>query len=234
MLQLIDCLEPVTIFEIEGDEVTTKRRLIDAGERLMGRHGIQTPSLYEIALEAGQANKFAVQYYFGNRAGLIEAIFALRMRRINQRRQYCVQRMDALGLQNDLASILEAIFVPLSEQIDESGRHSYARLLLQYASRLDYDPADPDDPFNARRELVIALLCRAAAIVDVRPDEFEFGFTQQHSAMVTGLVARDNYMARGQPVPSIADLIDQTIVMAVPALHALGRRLAQPHERRVP
>lgn len=220
---LTDHLEPVTIFAIHGDEGRTKRRLADAGERLMGSRGIDTPSLQEIAAEAGQANKFAVQYHFGGREGLIDAIFAIRMRHIVARRSALVARAAELGLGDDLASLLEAVFLPMSEQIDEAGQHSYARLLLQYTTRIGFDPYRRDDPFNARRGLAITLMDRMAQLLRLTTAQFELGFAQQHFAMIVGLVARDNFAFRGAPALTVGTLIDHTVGMAVPALEAVAR-----------
>ncbi|MGH6781308.1 MAG: TetR/AcrR family transcriptional regulator, partial [Sphingomonadaceae bacterium] len=51
----------------------TRERLMAAGEALIGLHGIDGVSLEDIARGAGQANKYAVQYHFGSRDGLIQA-----------------------------------------------------------------------------------------------------------------------------------------------------------------
>jgi len=220
MPKLIAHLRPVTLFDIEGDETPSKRRLADAGERLMGTHGIDTPSLQEIAAAAGQANKFAVQYHFGGRDGLIDAIFAIRMRHIVMRRQECIHQAEERGLTDDLGSLLEAVFLPMSEQIDANGHHSYARLLLQYTTRIGFDPHRRDDPFNARRGLAVSLMERMADLLDLTTSQFELAFSQQHFAMIVGLAARDNFAFRGRPILSLEDLIDQTIAMTVPALEA--------------
>ncbi|WP_294313244.1 TetR/AcrR family transcriptional regulator [uncultured Sphingomonas sp.] len=223
MPKLIAHLRPVTLFDIEGDETPSKRRLADAGERLMGTHGIDAPSLQEIAAAAGQANKFAVQYHFGGREGLIDAVFAIRMRHIVARRQECIRLAEERGLMDDLSSLLEAVFLPMSEQVDANGHHSYARLLLQYTTRIGFDPQRRDDPFNARRGLAVTLMERMAGLLNLTAEQFELGFAQQHFAMIVGLAARDNFVFRGRAALSLEELIDQTIAMAVPALEAAAR-----------
>ncbi|MFT3965442.1 MAG: TetR/AcrR family transcriptional regulator [Sphingobium sp.] len=220
---LTPLLKPVTLFDIEGDESCTKRRLIDAGERLMGTHGIDQPSLQDIAAEAGQGNKFAVQYHFGSREGLIDAIFALRMRIIQARRRELVDIAGTRGLADNLACLVEAVFIPMSEQIDRAGRHSYARMLLQYTSRIGFDPTREDDPFNARRAFVVTLMERMAALVGMDYRDFELSFYQQNVAMIVALVARDNMAFRGQRPPSLERLVDQTVSMTVPALAEAAR-----------
>jgi len=223
MPALVPCLKPVTIFGIEGTETLTKRRLIDAGERMMGTQGIDQPSLQDIAAEAGQANKFAVQYHFGSREGLLDAIFALRMRNIQARRLELMGQAEAQGLDRDLACLIEAVFIPMSEQIDEAGRHSYARLVLQYTSRIGFDPGSEDDPFNGRRTYAVVLMERVASLLDMEFSDFEISFYQQNFAMIVALTARDNLAFRGQKVPALDHLLDLTVAMAVPALREAAR-----------
>ena len=51
-----------------------RERLLDTAERLLGEYGIEGVSLRQIAAEAGQGNNSVIQYHFGNKAGLIEAL----------------------------------------------------------------------------------------------------------------------------------------------------------------
>lgn len=213
-----------SIADIAGDESPSKRKLIDAGERLMGIHGIDAPTLQAIAVEAGQANKYAVQYHFGGRDGLIDAIFAVRMRQIRMRRAYLIDLIAENGLDQDLSALIEAVFIPMSEQIDDEGRHSYARFLLQYTSRAGFDPSRPDDPFNLRRGLVVDLMRRMTIVLEQPFDQFELRFFQMNVAMMIGLIARDNLFVRRTGVIPLERIIDDTIAMAVPALWAASAR----------
>uniref|UniRef100_UPI0010418D0F TetR/AcrR family transcriptional regulator n=1 Tax=Actinomadura fibrosa TaxID=111802 RepID=UPI0010418D0F len=54
----------------------TRERLLDAAERLYAERGIDGVSLREIVQAAGARNATAVQYHFGDRGGVIRAIFA--------------------------------------------------------------------------------------------------------------------------------------------------------------
>lgn len=58
----------------ERDQTSTRDRLIATAERLFAERGLDAVSLREINREAGARNAMAVQYHFGDRDGLIEAI----------------------------------------------------------------------------------------------------------------------------------------------------------------
>lgn len=53
---------------------TTRLKLIRVAERLFAAQGVDGPTLLEIAQAAEQKNRAAVQYHFGDRRGLVEAI----------------------------------------------------------------------------------------------------------------------------------------------------------------
>ncbi len=89
-------------------------------ERLFAQRGINGVSLREIGVAAGQRNNSASQYHFGSKAGLIDAIFALRMGAINQRRLQALADLDHDGDGNDLRGLIEAFISPLAESLDDT------------------------------------------------------------------------------------------------------------------
>jgi AcrR family transcriptional regulator len=62
------------------DGASSRVRLILTGERLIATYGLDAVSLRQVAAEAGAANTSAVQYHFGSKEGLVEAIMAYRHR----------------------------------------------------------------------------------------------------------------------------------------------------------
>ncbi|PJG45952.1 hypothetical protein CAF53_17105 [Sphingobium sp. LB126] len=105
--------------------------LVDAAQRLFAEQGIDRISLREVAAAAGQRNVNAVQYHFGDRAGLVRAIYernipALERMRADRLAQLRVARSGASA-----RDLMAAFFVPLTEHVDEHGRRSYAAFQLQ-------------------------------------------------------------------------------------------------------
>ena len=69
----------------------TKTALLDAAERLFAENGIAGTSLRAVTREAG-ANLASVSYHFGSREGLIQAVFARRLRPLNRARLELLER----------------------------------------------------------------------------------------------------------------------------------------------
>lgn len=112
-----------------------KVALILAGEVLFARDGIDGASLREIAAKAGQRNHHAVQYHFGSRDSLVQAIFDYRMDQMEVARGAMLATAEAEGRLDHLRTITEIIFLPQIELIDAFGDHSYAGFLSAYLLR---------------------------------------------------------------------------------------------------
>lgn len=61
----------------------TRAAIIDAAEEFFGRDGIAATSLRSIQRAAGQKNSSAIQYHFGNKSNLVQAIISLRRAEID-------------------------------------------------------------------------------------------------------------------------------------------------------
>lgn len=115
--------------------INGKTKLILAAEKLFARGGIEGVSLREIAAAAGQGNHHAVQYHFGSREGLVQAVFAFRMEQMEHRRAEMLAAAEAEGRLGDARTIVEIIFLPQLELPGQHGNHSYANFLCQYLLR---------------------------------------------------------------------------------------------------
>ena len=112
-----------------------KVALILAAEVAFARDGIEGASLREIAGRAGQRNHHAVQYHFGSREALVQAVFDYRMDQMEAARGRILdaaRRTDRIGTTR---TAVEAIFLPQIDLIDEYGDNSYAAFLSQYLMR---------------------------------------------------------------------------------------------------
>ncbi|MBD0712194.1 MULTISPECIES: TetR family transcriptional regulator [unclassified Streptomyces] len=59
----------------------TRDRLIRAAEEVFAAQGVHGAQLRDVVARAGQANPSAVQYHFGSRSGLLDAVMAARQAR---------------------------------------------------------------------------------------------------------------------------------------------------------
>ncbi|MET8686403.1 TetR family transcriptional regulator [Streptomyces sp. NPDC004732] len=62
----------------------TREKLIRAGEEVFAAQGVDGAQLRDIVRIAGQSNPSAVQYHFGSRGGLLDAVMAARQQRTEQ------------------------------------------------------------------------------------------------------------------------------------------------------
>lgn len=111
-----------------GDDA--RSALIEQAERLFAERGVEGVSLRDVSAAAGQRNHTAAQYHFGDRAGLVAAVYGARMDVVNSRRLTMLSLIDATGRGDELADLVEAFVVPLVEVIDETGGW-YGRFLAR-------------------------------------------------------------------------------------------------------
>ncbi len=71
--------------EHQDPKQNTKLRILDAAERLFAREGFQTASLRDITSDAA-VNLAAVNYHFGSKMALIEAVIERRLQPLNKLR----------------------------------------------------------------------------------------------------------------------------------------------------
>lgn len=107
-----------------------RERIIVAAERLIAEHGVEVP-LRDIATAAGQRNNSAVQYHFGGRDGLIDAVAEHRIADLEQHRLELLARSEAAGETHDVRALVSALVVPMLTVPYEHGATHYARFLDQ-------------------------------------------------------------------------------------------------------
>ncbi|MDB6157680.1 MAG: hypothetical protein JWO04_1386 [Gammaproteobacteria bacterium] len=109
-------------------------RLIDAAEALYGRHGLEGVSLRQISIAAGTGNNYAVQYHFGDIAGLIRAILMKRIPEIELKMARILAKTKAQGRLAETRALVEVLFRPLFEQVNSRGERAHARFVLALLS----------------------------------------------------------------------------------------------------
>jgi AcrR family transcriptional regulator len=108
----------------------TRIALIEKAEALIARYGIEGVSTRQIGAAIGSANNNVVAYHFGGKEELITAIYHHRLPAIEARR---AQLLEAAGPDADLRALLRAAWLPLYEQVDDEGKHSYVAFLAGLA-----------------------------------------------------------------------------------------------------
>lgn len=115
----------------------TKDRILDAAELLFADHGFAGTSL-RMVTSAAEVNLAAVNYHFGSKEGLVEAVFARRLGPMNRER---LRRLDELERRHcDLPVPLEELVLAFVDPPLRMTAHAGAtvvRLVGQAMSRPD-------------------------------------------------------------------------------------------------
>jgi AcrR family transcriptional regulator len=107
----------VTIGPVTTRGDRTREQIISAAELLFAERGLYAVSLREINVAAGQRNTAALHYHFNGRAGVIAAIAAKHLPRIDARQHELMIKLDDSGDGDDLRSLVDAVLRPQAEYI---------------------------------------------------------------------------------------------------------------------
>jgi AcrR family transcriptional regulator len=112
----------------------TREQLLDVAERLFGDRGIGNVSLREIRLVARQGNAAAVQYHFGDRAGVVRAIAERHIPRVTVIQEEYAARLDQLA-RPSLRARVEVLVRPLAEYITRGpSERAWAKMCAELLS----------------------------------------------------------------------------------------------------
>jgi len=101
------------------DTQITRQKIIATAERLFAEQGVDAVSLNEITREAGQKNKSALSYHFGNKESLLLAIIEKHeVSILDQRNAYLddLEQRKALSVE----SVVRAFVYPLAAKLDDA------------------------------------------------------------------------------------------------------------------
>lgn len=207
----------------------TSRALVAAAERLFAERGIDGVSLREINAAAGQRNSTALQYHFGDRAGLLRAILAKHRPEIEARRHQLLDEYEARGAlpaAEARRTLAAALVRPAAAKLgDPDGGRDYLRVMEQLVHRMPPSlPEDGGGSIDRWRTLVAPLLPEAAVRLHQRFMAIRMTYVEL-ARRASGPPARDDRLFTSH-------LID--VVSAVLATEVSGEtaRLLSERDRR--
>ncbi len=106
------------------------RQLMITAERLFGEMGIEGVSVRQLLIAAKQANKSAVQHYFGSKEGLVQAVREMRLPELDQARQRWFDTL-AEDSPNSSRELVAALFMPMLEIMNDADLESFAQFNLR-------------------------------------------------------------------------------------------------------
>ena len=89
---------------------SVREQIVRTAERLFAERGVDGVSLRQVSVEVGNGNNSAVQYHFGSKERLVQAIFEYRVPYLHERRRTLI----ALLRPADLRSWVECYLLPSS------------------------------------------------------------------------------------------------------------------------
>jgi len=202
---------------------SVRSRLIDVAERLFAEHGIDTVSLNRIARAANQRNSMVMQYHFGSKTALLQAIAERRMQEVNERRLELLSRVDGSNRLADLRRVAEAMVFPFAEHLSHEGGSYYVRFVAQLYSdpRLEFFKVIKGRHDSGMRE--------AGRIVREILSEMPHDVVKHRLALImslifSGFADREKLRAAGKHVGvarlHTAHFVNDLITMIVGALNA--------------
>ena len=123
---------------IRLDAVATRARIVSAAERLFAERGIDATTLAQINKAAGQRNRSAVQYHFGNKQGVIHAILDKHTPAVELRRHAMLDEIEMRG-EPSLRDFAEALVLPVAAKLDDpDGGLAFLRVNAQLIGHPDF------------------------------------------------------------------------------------------------
>ena len=125
---------------LDATSADTKTRILDAAEQLFMEHGFEATSLRQLTTAAG-VNLAAVNYHFGSKEELFQAVLTRRLDPMNQERIELLERLEreAAGKPLSVERILSAMLIPALRLARDEKRGG--KNFLRLVGRAYADPA---------------------------------------------------------------------------------------------
>jgi len=129
----------------------TKERILDTAERLFARNGFHAASLRAITGEAG-VNLAAVNYHFGSKDALLEAVFERRLSPLNEIRIRQIKAVrEAAGRKGVRPSVREAVRAFIEPTLAMRGEDPGAAEFIALIGRIFSEPTETARTLFMRR-----------------------------------------------------------------------------------
>jgi AcrR family transcriptional regulator len=151
---------------------SARDQLISAAEGLFAERGTDGVSLREITAAAGARNASALQYHFGGRTGLLQALLAKHKPAVEARRHALLDAYDDAD-RPGLRALAGALVRPLAQSLRDPGGPGYVQVLSDLSNRPQpaVDAASLEDPADSLyrwRHAVEPLLAPGAVVLHRR------------------------------------------------------------------
>jgi AcrR family transcriptional regulator len=116
---------------VHGAGNRTRENILDAAERLFAERGVMAVSMREIRIASGAKNTAAVQFHFGNRDGLVEALIGRHMPDIGARQQ----ELAAAARPGDTRALVNVLARPIVEYLERGpSEAAWVKIMAELSS----------------------------------------------------------------------------------------------------
>ncbi len=136
---------------------STRTALLRAAERLLAIGGVAGPSDREIIAAAGVGNKSAINYHFGSRRGLVDAILAEHGEVLRVRRALAFEELTVERAATDLFRLCRVAVEPYASFLDD-GPSQWAYLAVAQSVMEDPREEPAELPQRFRDPLIPGLV----------------------------------------------------------------------------
>ena len=200
------------------DATETRNRLRREAERLFARRGVYEATLREITEAAGQRNVSALNYHFGSREGIVQAILEYHGDPLDEARgRHLVEPVEDMPT----ADLVSALVVPLAEELGHPSGRDYLRIVAQLSHRF---PA-----WRLGDRLVTPYLLRVLSVLESRASGGDAAVRRERVVdvimmMMTAMAERARIVDRGRaPELDLDAFVTNLTDMIVGALEAPSR-----------
>jgi AcrR family transcriptional regulator len=204
----------------------TRGALLDAAEELFAERGVYGVSLGEVGRRANQHNRSTIQYHFGTREALIDAVAERHIAALNERRADLLRTLDLTSRGDDVRSLVETLVLPPFRLLGSSG--FYFRFLVQRSLRASpargFDELVQHPDSLAFGEVMQRL---DAALAGVDPLVRIFRYRSAFLTLVQALAECEAAIGRGEELDepfTITVLVDLVVGMLLAPDHSDGDR----------
>lgn len=196
-------------------ELSTRTALLRAGERLFAELGIGPTSTRAILREAGQRNESALQYHFGGREGLVDALYAERGAQVGEERERMLAELDASGDTQDVRRLCAVAVLP---PVRIARRDPEFAVFLKVVGQLAFLPSDAllDSATRYTGASVAAVAARIRAKLPIPKTLADRRFDLMHR--MTALALSQRALSGGSFDGPDADLFFETLLDAMAAV----------------
>ena len=108
-----------------------KQAILDAAAILIDERGVDNVTAQDINQASGHRNRSAVQYHFGSRDAVIQAVMARSMQPLDAERNLLLDHLERTGTRLTPRDALEVVVSPLAAQLRSPEGRRYLRLGAQ-------------------------------------------------------------------------------------------------------